>query len=274
MTDTSHHDSSPQPADAIPPRPDAGELRTTFFPGWANYLLPAIVVLVVGMGVVAPNVVGYGFSTTATDVGYRPTQPIPYSHEIHVNQLGMDCLYCHNTVDQAAHAAIPTTQVCITCHNPGDGAGIHKQSAKLKPLFDSLASGEPVQWVKVHDLPDYAYFNHSAHVNKGVSCVSCHGRVDKMGEEGVWQVEKLSMGWCLECHRAPEKHLVPLDQITNLDYRETELREMAIAEFGGITEAEIQRNIDKMQLRQGRELKEKYNIHDAAYMQACSTCHR
>ena len=138
------------------------------FPRWSNALLPALGVT----GLVAPMyvvfVVAYGFSPITTDVGYEPVQPVPFSHEIHAGQLGMDCRYCHNTVEIAAKAAIPPTQTCFNCHTQ-----IHKDSPNIEPLWESYETGNPMAWVRVHDLPDFAYFNHSAHVTRGVSCVEC-----------------------------------------------------------------------------------------------------
>jgi len=181
------------------------------FPKWSNLLLPTAL----GVGAVAPLyvvlVVAYGFSPRTTDVGYEPPQPVPYSHELHAGQLGIDCRYCHNTVEYAAKAAIPPTQTCMNCHTQ-----IHKDSAKIQPLWQSYETGLPVEWVRVHDLPDYAYFNHAAHVQRGVSCVSCHGRVDRM--EVVFQQERLSMGWCLECHRNPEPNLRDPGLVTDLGW--------------------------------------------------------
>jgi hypothetical protein len=185
--------------------------RHYVFPKWSNLLLPGGLVL----GAVAPLyvtlLVAYGFSPQATDVGYQPEQPIPFSHEVHAGQLGMDCRYCHNTVDRAAKAAIPPTDTCMNCHTQ-----IHATSENLKPLFESAETGLPVQWRRIHDLPDYAYFNHAAHVTRGVSCVSCHGRIDTM--EVVYQHERLSMGWCLECHRNPDEHLRDPKLVTDLDW--------------------------------------------------------
>ena len=223
------------------------------FPRWVNYLLPLIVVGVLGGALYVPIVVGYGFGPKALSVGYQPNQPVPYSHELHVGQLGLDCRFCHTSVEDNTYAAIPHTQVCISCHNPGEGNGIKKDSAKLAKLHASWKSGESVEWIKVHDLPDYVYFNHSAHVNKGVGCVSCHGRVDKM--EVVHQDQDLSMSWCLDCHRQPEKYLRPLDQITNMSWS-------------------AEKDNAKDQLELGEELKSFYNIHSQAYMTSCSTCHR
>ncbi len=222
------------------------------FPRWANYLLPLIVVLVAGGGALTPAIVGLGFSASTLNVGYAPVQPVPYSHALHVGELGLDCRYCHTTVDDASFAAIPPTQTCMNCH-----AGIRADSPRLEAVFKSNETGEPVPWVKVHDLPDYVYFNHSAHVNKGVSCVSCHGRVDKM--EVVQQTKPLSMGWCLDCHRQPEKHLRPLDKVTDLAWE---------------PDAQPGETPEQAQLRVGLHQKQELLINDEAYMTSCSTCHR
>lgn len=170
------------------------------FPKWTNAILPTAL----AVGGVAPLyavlMVAYGFSPETTDVGYAPRQPIDYSHALHAGELGIDCRYCHTTVETADFAAIPPTATCMNCHNQ-----IHKDSDKLVALWDSFRTGEPIRWKKVHDLPDYAFFSHQAHVARGVSCVECHGRVDRM--EVVFQHEPLSMGWCLECHRDPDDAL-------------------------------------------------------------------
>jgi menaquinone reductase, multiheme cytochrome c subunit len=231
------------------------------FPRWANYLLPMIVVMVGGAGLYIPTVVGLGGSPRTTDVGYMPGQPVQYSHALHVGQLGMDCRYCHYTVEKAAFAAVPPTQVCINCHSPE--SGVKPEVAKLLPVQESWKTDRPIEWVKVHDLPDFAYFNHSAHVNKGVGCVTCHGRVDTM--ETVNQVQPLSMSWCLDCHREPEKFLRPKDRVTDMWWRPEVTKDAS----GKPTESEGQ-----AQLRIGRELKKQYGIRDVQYMQSCSTCHR
>lgn len=144
--------------------------------------------------------------------GYQPTQPIAYSHKLHAGNLGMDCMYCHNTVDKSSYAAIPSSQTCMNCHSK-----VKAQSVVLEPLRKSYEANEPVPWVKIHRLPDYAFFNHSAHVNSGVSCVTCHGRVDQMIE--VKQVQPLTMAWCLECHRNPATHIRPAEFVTKLDWK-------------------------------------------------------
>lgn len=181
------------------------------FPRWTNQL-PTLVAL--GVPLVAVGVVfgvAYWFSPYFTDVFYQPTQPVPYNHALHAGEMGMDCRYCHNTVERAGHAAIPPTQTCLNCHKY-----VKTESEKLELVRKSGETGEPIPWVKIHQLPDYAYFNHSVHVGAGVGCASCHGRVDKMEE--VYLHAPLSMGWCLECHRNPEPHLRPRSEVTNMAY--------------------------------------------------------
>lgn len=181
------------------------------FPGWTWILRPGIALAALGGLVYAGVLVAAGFSPKATDVGYMPAQPVPYSHALHVGQLGMDCRYCHTGVEVAAAASIPPTQTCMNCHSK-----VRAESEKLIPIRESYATGMPVEWIRVHDLPDYVYFDHSAHVRRGVGCVSCHGRIDTM--EVVYQAEPLSMGWCLKCHRNPEQHLRPVGLVTTLDW--------------------------------------------------------
>lgn len=182
------------------------------FPRWTNKIRQFAGVALGGAPLYLTAFVWYGFSPKTTDVGYQPKQPVPYSHALHAGELGIDCRYCHSTVDQASHAAIPPTETCMNCHRL-----VRKDSPKLLPIRESHATGTPVEWVKVHDLPDYVFFNHSAHVTRGVGCVSCHGRVDRM--EKVYQQEPLSMSWCLDCHRAPEKHLRPPAEVTNMNWK-------------------------------------------------------
>jgi len=210
------------------------------FPKWVNQIIPVVVAAVILGGGAALGFYYYFLQPEHLEVGYMPEQPVQYSHELHVSQLGMDCRYCHYTVENAAHAAIPPTEVCMNCH------GIIKTDSKLTlPIRESMVNGEPIEWVRVHMLPDYAYFDHSRHINAGVSCVSCHGRVDKM--EVVHQVEPLSMRWCLECHREPEKHLRPMDKITDLGWQ------------------------PENQIETGLLLKEQRGIQTK---EDCSTCHR
>jgi len=242
------------------------------FPKTANLLLPILVLLVVGGASYLPVVGALGMSPENTDVGYQPEQPVPYSHALHVGQLGMDCNYCHNTVDKAAFAAIPPTQTCMNCHT-----NVRTNSVKLQVVRDSWASGQSIPWVKVHDLPDYAYFNHAAHVNKGVSCVECHARVDHMGEEGVYQAKNLSMGWCIECHRNPEKVLRPKDQVTNLGWTvdKLSLSQPGTESFDIYKHLQAEHKTDNITQEQlGAYLKKHYAIKDHQSMTSCSTCHR
>jgi menaquinone reductase, multiheme cytochrome c subunit len=181
------------------------------FPKWTNTLRPVLAVVLVLVPAYLVVLLAYGGSPRTTAVGYRPVQPVPYSHALHAGKLGIDCRYCHNTVEVAPHAALPPTQTCMNCH-----AKILTKSPKLLRVRESYATGLPIPWVRVHDLPDYVYFDHSAHVRRGVGCVECHGRVDTM--EVVTQVHRLSMGWCLDCHRHPEPHLRPPELVTKMDW--------------------------------------------------------
>ena len=145
------------------------------FPKWSNKLALGLLVLLATGPVYLGLLLAYGANPTTLNVGYAPTQPVPYSHALHVGKLGMDCRYCHNTVEKSGMAALPPTETCMNCHT-----AILPNSAKLAPVRESYTSGMPIPWVKVHDIADYVYFNHSAHVNAGVGCVECHGRVDQM----------------------------------------------------------------------------------------------
>jgi hypothetical protein len=196
------------------------------FPNWTNRL--ALVVLgVLAFGGVYVLVVGaYGTAPGTINLGYSPTQPVPFSHKLHAGTLKLDCRYCHNTVDRAAHAAIPPTATCVNCHSAANADGsvatatVFAKSEKLLPVRESQVTGKPIEWIRVHNLPDYVYFNHSAHLNRGVSCVSCHGRVDRMDQ--VYQAQPLTMAWCLDCHRNPEPHLRPVEFVTQLDWQPEE----------------------------------------------------
>ena len=181
------------------------------FPRWT---LKIPLFLALGLPLFAAAAVGgvwYYFSPEYTDVGYRPQQPVPYSHALHAGQLRIDCRYCHASVEQSAVAVVPPTKVCMNCHHV-----VLKESPLLEPIRSSLASGRPMRWVRVHDLPEYVFFDHSAHVNAGVGCRSCHGPVQEMVV--VQQAEPLSMGWCLDCHRDPGPSLRPLEAVTDMEW--------------------------------------------------------
>ena len=217
---------------------------TPIFPKWVDSLRPVLgAVLLFGLPAFLVVFVWLGGSPKTLQVGYMPDQPVPYSHALHAGELGLDCRYCHNTVEQAAHAAIPPTQTCMNCH-----AKIRAESAKLAPVRASHASGMAVEWIRVHDLPDYVYFNHSAHVTRGVGCVECHDRVDTM--ETVYQARPLSMGWCLDCHRNPDSRLRPKEFVTVMDWEPSE----------GETRAAL-----------GARLRQEYGLNPS---EDCSTCHR
>jgi len=211
------------------------------FPKWTNTVRPAVGALLILAPIYLVLLLWYGASPQTLAVGYAPQQPVQYSHALHAGTLGVDCRYCHTTVEQAAFAALPPTQTCMNCH-----VTILPNSPRLAPVRESYQTGLPLKWVKVHDLPQYVYFNHAAHLNAGVGCVSCHGRVDQ--EEVVAQVEPLSMGWCLECHRQPEPYLRPKEFVTRLGWVPSE---------------------DPAQL--GARLRKENNINPQT---DCSTCHR
>jgi ribonucleotide reductase alpha subunit len=179
-------------------------------------------------------------------------QPVQFSHKHHVGDDGIDCRYCHTSVETSNSAGLPPTKTCMNCHSQ-----IYSDSPYLEPVRASWKTNKPIEWTRVHDLPDYVYFNHSIHVNKGVGCSTCHGRVDEMPL--VYQFASLQMEWCLQCHREPERFIRPRDQVFNMKWQ------------AGNAGAE---NKTDEQLKQGRELVKKYNVRHKAILQSCSTCHR
>lgn len=216
------------------------------FPRWTNQLPIKVLLCVAVLGAVVSGAVAYYFTPKYTRVGYMPTQPVHYRHDIHVNQLGMDCRYCHSNVEVAAHANIPSTQTCMNCHSQ-----IQKNNPKLAALRKSWETGDPLPWVKIHYVPDYAYFNHAVHVNRGVSCVSCHGNINRM--DVVWHDQPQSMSWCLDCHRNPAKHVRPVEQVFNLEWKPAGADPL------------------KAQNELGAKLVKEWNIHPP---QNCAGCHR
>ena len=193
------------------------------FPRALN-LIPLIAEGGLGVGgAVATGAIWYYASPANLQVGYAPKQPIDYSHKLHADELGIDCRYCHSNVERSQEAMIPPTQTCMGCH-----AVVKPDSPKLAALRSSWESGEPVPWVRVHKLPDHAFFDHSVHVAVGVGCVSCHGRIDQMD---VVRLDKpISMGWCLECHRDPTPNLRPREEVTNMTWEPSASEELAQAE--------------------------------------------
>ncbi|HEX8161161.1 MAG TPA: cytochrome c3 family protein [Pyrinomonadaceae bacterium] len=174
-------------------------------------------------------------------------QPVQFSHKHHVGDDGIDCRYCHTSVETSSSAGLPPTKTCMNCHSQ-----IYSDSPYLEPVRRSWKENRPIEWTRVHDLPDFVYFNHSIHVNKGVGCSTCHGKVDEMPL--VYQAASLQMEWCLECHREPERFLRDRKEVFNMKWR-----------------AE---NKSKEEIAFGLEKKKEYNVRHKAILQSCSTCHR
>jgi hypothetical protein len=221
---------------------------SAIFPKWTNRLPLMILIglVLVGGGVVAG--VWYYFTPKYTRVGYQPLQPVAFSHKVHVDQLGLDCRYCHHDVERSWFSNIPSSSTCMNCHNQ-----VLKDDPRLALVRESAATGRPIAWVQVHKVPDYVYFNHAVHVNRGISCVECHGRVDQMEE--VFHAKPLSMAFCLECHRDPASFVRPLEKVTDLAWRWSE------------DPAEHARQ----QQAWGRRMVEHWRIES---LQNCSACHR
>jgi hypothetical protein len=170
-------------------------------------------------------------------------QPIAFSHKHHVGDDGIDCRYCHTSVEKSGFAGMPSTSICLSCHSQ-----LFVDSPALAPLHESARSGRPIQWVRVHDLPDFVYFEHDIHVNKGVACVECHGRIDQMPL--TWRTASLEMQWCLGCHRNAPQHIRPLNKV------------LSMAPQRPLSPEEV-RQLDRL-----------YRLRDANALTNCSTCHR
>lgn len=214
------------------------------FPKWANKVP---LQLLIGLALTGSAVfagVWYYWTPEWSRVGYMPVQPVPFSHYLHAEQLGMDCRYCHTYVDEVGHANVPGSSTCMNCHEQW----IQPDSPLLAPVRASYASGEPVNWVRLHKVPDYVYFNHSVHVARGISCVECHGEINVMEE--VYHAKSLSMGFCLECHREPERFIRPAAEVYNLNWQPASAAE---------------------QKEMGAELVSAWNVNPP---QSCSGCHR
>jgi len=180
-------------------------------------------------------------STYATRAKVPVEQPVPFSHEHHVGGLGIDCRYCHTTVENSSFANIPPTKTCMNCHSQ-----IWNTAPMLEPVRESFRTDKSIRWIRVHDLPDYVYFNHSIHVAKGVGCTTCHGQVNKMPL--MWQESSLQMSWCLDCHRHPERFVRPRSEVFSVNYTPP-----------------------TNQLELGRKLVKEYSIQS---LTSCATCHR
>jgi menaquinone reductase, multiheme cytochrome c subunit len=255
------------------------------FPRWSNWVVPIALAAIVAGIPYQLLLVGLGLNPTTLNAGYQPRQPVAYSHELHVGQLGIDCRYCHTTVEQAAFAAIPPTQTCMNCHFAVKKSGKPGSENEIARIIESYESGRPLKWKKVHDLPDYAFFNHSVHVNAGVSCVECHGRVDKMdGDRNrVHTAAPLSMGWCVECHRAPQRALRPHDQVFNLNWgrnlSESDVRQLASLNVEGLAVKPGDELTDRQRVAIGsalahRKIGDHEFLRDVRQRTDCSLCHR
>ncbi|HXB19887.1 MAG TPA: cytochrome c3 family protein [Candidatus Solibacter sp.] len=198
-------------------------------------------------------------SPYVTNQRIAPDQPVPFSHQHHVAGLGLDCRYCHTSVEESSFAGIPPTKTCMNCH-----AQIWTNAALLEPVRASFRTGQSLQWTRVHDLPDFVYFNHSIHVSKGVGCFSCHGPVDQMPL--MYQENSLQMEWCLNCHREPEKFLRPKERVFDMTYQAPDGSEKNAVKWNGngyLTQAEL-----------GTALAKEYHLRTPRDITSCSTCHR
>lgn len=180
------------------------------FPKSANALPLQILIFLGVLGAVAAAGITYYATPAYLRVGYQPVQPVPFDHSLHSGQLGMDCRYCHTSVEKSGTSSVPAAQTCMNCHSI-----IKPASPLLEVVRKSYETGDPVPWVKIHQAPDYVYFNHSVHVNRGVSCVECHGKVNEMTT--VYQAMPHSMSWCLDCHRNPAQRIRNPEDVYNLD---------------------------------------------------------
>jgi hypothetical protein len=210
----------------------------------AKFLVFGGIFLAAGLGALAMKLDRSPYNTRQ---GLILEQPVPFSHEHHVSGLGIDCRYCHTSVETAAFAGIPPVATCYNCHSQ-----IWANSQMLAPVRDGFRNGQPIRWVRVHDLPDYVFFDHSIHLAKGVGCVTCHGPIHK--DQLTRQFPTLQMKWCLDCHRDPAPFLRPKEQVFNMDW-------VADPKDGG-------------QAALGARLVRDYKILGPLTLTSCSTCHR
>jgi hypothetical protein len=208
---------------------------------WSKASVLALVFTILGLGWGMLTLQRSDILTTANQFH---EQPVQFSHQHHAGGIGIDCRYCHTSVEVSASAGIPPTKTCINCHSQ-----IWNTSPYLEPVRASFRDDKPLNWVRIHDLPDFVYFNHSIHVRKGVGCETCHGRVDRMPL--MMQKSSLQMEWCLDCHRDPSRFVRPLDQITTMGYQPAEPQSVI-----------------------GPRLVKDYKIAGLEHMTSCSVCHR
>ncbi len=201
------------------------------------FVVGTIILLVAAVAVVR-------WRMSPADTLFQPVaQPILFSHKHHVGDDGIDCRYCHTSVEKSAFAGLPSTQICLTCHSQ-----LFRDAPLLAPLHASARGNLPIQWNRVHDLPDFVYFDHSIHINKGVACIECHGRVDQMPL--MWRVSSLNMQWCVQCHRNAPQHIRPLSEVFSM----TDTKPLSRQELA--------------------QLNRLYHLQDTRRLTDCSTCHR
>jgi hypothetical protein len=216
-----------------------------FFPKSANMIALLSLILVAGLvGGGLSIVIGTSRTAYNTDEEVFVNQPVPFSHKHHVKGLGLDCRHCHFSVEDSGFAGIPATKTCMTCHSQ-----IWNEAPMLEPVRASFREDKAIEWIRVHDVPDYVYFNHSIHIAKGVGCATCHGQVDDMPL--MKKAESLQMQWCMDCHWHPEMNLRPKEEITNLDWQPPSDPEAHVA--------------------LAKQLAEEYNVQSKV---SCSVCHR
>jgi hypothetical protein len=216
-----------------------------------------MILLVVVLGVV--GLAGYKLQSSpwVTREGLRPEQPVPFSHQHHVSGLGIDCRFCHTSVETSGFAGVPPTKTCMNCHSQ-----IWTNAPLLEPVRASFKDNKSLVWTRVHDLPDFVYFSHEIHINKGVGCKSCHGPIDEMPL--TYQNVSLQMEWCLDCHRNTAKNLRPREEVFNMTYKQPS-RWNAVT-FNG------QQFFDQEKL--GEEIQKKYHVKGSYELTTCDTCHR
>jgi len=215
------------------------------FPRWTNVgSKMSIVGFLLSLALVTWASMVYVQSSYGTNAGLKLVQPVPFSHQHHVGVLGIDCRYCHTTVEQSAFAGMPETKICMNCHSQ-----IWVGSQMLQPVRDSYRTDRSIQWERVYNTPGFVYFGHHVHVQKGIGCSSCHGRIDRM--PFTEQATSLLMEWCLDCHRDPARQIRPREEVFNMDYQ-----------------------FPRNQRELGHKLVTEYRVRDSEQLTSCSTCHR